>query len=241
MLHLISYIFVTLVSEPSQVSLFEASNSSSPEVVRVYTHGDGRYAYYNTEGELIGPVVDQLKCAMGALKQEYSIHTVSMRRAAGLAEDGALDMWFPAFVWSSVKGKKGEIWGEIDERKLYWFTLKESNLHPSSGDFKDEAIVSSFPGSGPAMILQDQAYNYVETTDDQNQLIVKLLEGEIDAVFALDFRKVLAPRLQESFERIEMTEYATYRVGYEFSTIFKKEYPAFMEPFADTLQACPIS
>ena len=216
-----------------------AETTSIPAPVNVYTHGYGPYAFAHKDGSITGPGVDMLSCALGKMDVDFQLNIVPLARARRLFTNKTLDIWFPTYHW---KGRDNEkyIVGKLGTREISWYTLPGAELQPDHPDFKNKARIGTFARSGPEVMIQQAGYTLGKTTDDENQLVLWLLEGKVDALLTLDFRNLLSPRLKRRFGELRETYYETFRMGYEVAQHFDEKHPAFRAGFSKHLKLCEL-
>lgn len=225
--------FSLLVSAQPPVFAIE----ENPTIVRVYTHGEGKFARTQPDGNLLGSGVDLLRCSMGSLSQPYSVDVVSMTRSWRLDEEGGLDIWFPTYDVGDGRFE-GRLVGPIGFMGIYWFTLNDGRWDVTSGQFREAARVTAFPGSRPERMLRQEGYQLIPGTDDENRLLLMLLGGQADAILAADFLDILQPRARQMADRVSKQLHQRLPMAFELTSKFHKQFPAFRNRFQAALNSC---
>ena len=206
--------------------------------MRIFTHGEGTFAKLLDDGRFIGPGVDLLRCSMRALGQPFSINQAAMVRKGRLIEDGGMDAWFPSLV-SGPEHRKKRIAYPIGMMPIYWYVSKQISIDPDSADFKKTAKVSAFPGSTTERILLGLDFQVQPGTDDENAVVLWLMEGRLDAFLSADFEGLLKPGARKFMDtKIKRILYKNFDVGVEFTELFLRRRPEFVQHFQKAMNAC---
>ena len=212
--------------------------SAASDKLRVFTHGEGAFGTRLEDGRYVGPGVDLLRCSMQALQQPFVINLAAMVRKSRLASDGAMDAWFPSLVYGPAS-RQGRIAYPIGKMPLYWYVPKSYTIDPASDEFAKLARVSAFPGSTPESLLRAKGFQILTGTDDENIMVLRLAEGQLDGFLATSFESLLKPRTKVLLDaRITRTLYKSFDAGIEFTESFVRKNPGFLSRFQIVLKDC---
>jgi len=214
------------------------SAAASVEKVRVFTHGEGAFAIQLKDGRYVGPGVDLLRCSMQTLQQPFVINLAAMVRRPRLSSDGAMDAWFPSLVYGPAS-RQGRIAYPIGTMPLYWYVPKSYQVDPSSDEFLQSAKVSAFPGSTTENILRSRGFQVQKGSDDENLMVLRLVEGQLDGFLSASFEGLLKPRTRALLDaRVRRTPYESFDAGIEFTESFVRKNPGFVGHFQTALDDC---
>lgn len=213
-------------------------SAAASDQVRVFTHGEGTFASRLKDGSFEGQGADLLRCSMRALNQPFVLNQATMARKPRLTNSGALDAWFPSLVFGPSE-RVNRIAYPIGSMPIYWYVLKGNEVDTSSEEFVRTAKVSAFPGSTPESILRSSGYHIQTGTDDENIVVLKLIDGQLDGFLSASFEDILKPRTKALLvSRIERILYKNFDAGIEFTENFVRKNPGFLPRFQHALNTC---
>ncbi|OAN18770.1 ABC transporter substrate-binding protein [Photobacterium jeanii] len=220
-------------------SLFSAGSVNAearPERLLLATQ-EWRPYQYQERGEMKGPGIRQLKCAMKALKQPYQITMTDWDRAQILIEVGEQHGFFLASK-NGIRDKYADYSNPVMQQTWSWFSLSDS-LDTHDPMFKKEVVVTALFGSNKWFWLQKRGYRVEKKPRKATAMLELLLSGEVGAVLANDFvMEVAIKKLGVSHRAITTTKVNDKPLGVYFSKKFTKQYPRFINEFNQAVQQC---
>ncbi|WP_262689937.1 hypothetical protein [Kordiimonas aestuarii] len=213
---------------------FPAKPEIGPALVRVATHGQGFYAHPGKGLSLEGRGIDYLKCALGKMNRQFAVTVMPMARSKARGNEGLYDIWFPV-VDDGRQHVSDHFVGPIGTMSLYWI------LRKGAAAVTLESKVSAFPGSAAAAFLKREGYDLQKGSDDANRMVLSVLEGEVDALLAPDFRSLLAPGALQLADSLEFQLLTEDPVGFRLQAVFQQSFPAFKNAFQQAVTTCQSS
>jgi len=208
------------------------------ESIRVFTHGEGPFAAQLEDGRYVGQGMDLLSCSMQALQRPFIMDRATMARKPRMTQGEMMDAWLPSLVYGPVS-RVSRIAYPIGTMSLYWYVPKTYEIDPKSDDFKKSARVSAFPGSTTENIINSLGFQVHKGTDDENIMVLRLVEGQLDGFLATSFESLLKPRMKALLDaRIRRTLYGKFELGIEFTESFIRKNPGFVARFQVALKNC---
>lgn len=213
-----------------------AQSEVGPERLLLATQ-EWRPYQYQENGEMKGPGIDKLKCAMRVMKQPYQLTMTSWDRAQLLVEVGEQHGFFLASL-NDFRNQYADYSAPVMNQVWSWFSLSDS-INPNNAVFKEEVAVTALFGSNKWLWLHKEGYLVARKPRKSVTLVELLLSGEIGAVLANDFV------MQEAIKNIGISHRTiTSKVmkkqplGVYFSKKLTKKYPQFMHEFNQAVTQC---
>jgi len=214
-----------------------AAQDTAPEV-RLFTHGDTPLLLPDSEGVLKGPAMDLFQCSMNRMQRAFSVTQAPLSRARRILSDMDNAIWFPIAHRGGPERMARAI-GPAGTLDIYWYKSRKSTLNPNSDTFKRSATVTTYKGSAMADQLRREGYNFIEGSADRNRLVFMLLNGQVDAFAAIDFRGQLpADMLQKLSAQAEISIKNKIPAAFQISDKFHTSDPAFAGAFRTAFGHC---
>lgn len=189
------------------------------------------------DGKITGTSVENIRCAFAALPEEVEIYARPLNRAKLLTKQGKADGFF-----SASHKKSRDIYaihsGAIETQNWTWFQLKDSSLDPTTPEFKEKAITTSFLGSNMHSWLGKNGYKVTANPPtNSDQLLSMLMRKRIDAFLmneqAMDHAMTPKQRAMTKRQVIH-----SHNLGIYFGKKFLRRNPGFLERFNSALAVC---
>jgi polar amino acid transport system substrate-binding protein len=219
-------------------NMLAVSSLQAAEPVRIATHDQAPYGTYAPDGSFDGVAVKVMKCVFKRMKRDVSIEVFPWARAQYMAENSEVDGFFPA----TMKPER-LVWAEASEviadQKWVWYLPAANKLEPGSADFKSSAKVGAHLGSNRLKMLEDEKFNVVAKPPTDEQLLLMLASGRVDAILGgnLSIADAMKTRKIDSAKFRAVVERDNPLHAY-FGRKFLQNEPEFMKRFNAQVAAC---
>jgi polar amino acid transport system substrate-binding protein len=215
-----------------------AANPSAASPIRLATHDQAPYGTFQKDQTFDGIAVRVISCVLKRMNRQFVVEVYPWIRAQYMAEHFEVDGFFPA----TLKKERLE-WSEsteiIAEQKWVWYLPVDSTLDPLSSEFKSVAKVGAHFGSNRLAMLEDQKYIVVAHPATDEQLLLMLTLGRMDAMLAGNLSVAEAMREHKidpkRFRRVLERDAPLYAY---FGKKFLKSEPNFINQFNKQIPAC---
>ncbi|AZP13360.1 substrate-binding periplasmic protein [Undibacterium parvum] len=202
------------------------------------THDQAPYGSYLANQRFDGIAVKVVSCVLTRMKQAFVIKVYPWERAQVMAEKAQVDGFFPA----TLKPER-LLWAEatavIAEQKWVWYLPANTQLDPTSADFKAKAKVGAHFGSNRLKFLQEQGYQVVLTPQTDELLLKAFLLGRADAILAGNL--AIAAAMQQSKIPVDTLKTFIHKdqpLHAYFGRRFLETHPDFISQFNAQLSTC---
>jgi len=213
--------------------------AASPDnSVTLFTHGDTPLLSPTKEGTLEGPALDLFRCAMTRLERPFSVQRAPLSRARQIIAELDKAVWFPS-AYRGDADRMAHSVGPAGSLDIYWYKSKVNQLDPNSEAFKQSAVVTTYKGSAMEGQLRRDGYAFKQGSADRSTLVFMLLNGEVDAFVAVDFRDRLPKEtLQKLTDHASITIKDRVPTAFRVANLFYENDTAFTGKFRQAFGTC---
>jgi len=227
----------TAQAAPSTASWAAAIDNPGNKIV-LFTHGDTPLLLPDKSGTLKGPALDVFKCAMMQLQYPFTVQKAPLSRARRIISELNNAVWFPSALRGDADRMARSI-GPTGTIDIYWYQSKTNPLDPNSDMFKQSATVTTYKGSAMEHQLRSEGYRFTEGSADRNRLVYMLLNGQVDAFAAVDFRDQISNEMRQKLsENADIMLKEKIPAAFLVSDRLFKSQPEFTSKFRAAFQDC---
>jgi polar amino acid transport system substrate-binding protein len=212
-----------------------AASAQSP----ILLTADERPPFHSTssDGQMTGVATAIVDCAMKSLNRPYTVTMLPWKRAQRGVKEGIYHGFFSA-SHNAERDTYATLSAIIADQYWNWYSKKDSGVDPTSDEFKGTAKVASWLGSNSQKWLGDSGYEPAPPSAEVDALLVRLLMGELDAVFGSNFFIEEAVKESGAEDKLSATRGPHKPMGVYFSNAFLAEYPEFLDQFNGAVESC---
>jgi polar amino acid transport system substrate-binding protein len=206
--------------------------------VRLLTQQQQPYSDQNIKGQQSGIALETVRCVMNKLQRPFEIKFVPWKRAQTLVEQGDADGFFSASQ-NSERDRYATLSQMIAPQQWRWYLRAESNVKPSSDEFRQSVTVGAYFGSNMLSWLTHSGYRIYASPPGHDQLLKMLLAGRVGAVLASDLAMNEAMLQGHATQLVRSELLEDKPLGVYFGHHFLgREDPDFMSRFNAQLPFC---
>ena len=208
----------------------------------IFTHGEAPSSFKQLNGELSGPAVEAANCAADHLGTAIDWQFAPLSRANQLMETESPQLWTPATRRTTISAGRPFV-GPVGTISIFWYLRADDDRNPTSQEFRNNALVTAYPGSRTVDILLDRKYRVVTGRPEHRGMLDLLLRKRVDALLAVDFRHQLPNDMRTRFESsVRLVEETSFEIGYSASNGYTQiDHKERLDLFASALAGCSLA
>lgn len=213
--------------------------SLSAESLKITTQNWPPYQVLK-DGELAGSATKTVKCVLKKLKIKYTIEVLPWKAAQETVKAGKADAFYAAGI-TKDRDSYAVPTEKIANFKWIWVINKNSDLDPTTAEFKETATVAAKFGTGPEFYLYEHNFKIIASPKELIQLFEMLQAKRFEAFLTPEepttelFKSNVVNK--DNFKYIF---HSNNDLVFYFSKKYVKRYPDIIKKFNRAIKKCEI-